>query len=103
MKDLQKGSEKANSLKKWREKRNHLRKKSTEKLASKPGQSSWSKKGEMLPSLEERISSIYFSDIFIMIFSISVFQDSKKPPFLAMPLLLALLKTSFPPVPISLL
>lgn len=60
IKDLQEGSGKANSLKKWREKRSHLRKESTKKLASKPRQSSWSKQGEMLPSLEGRISSILF-------------------------------------------
>lgn len=43
-----------------KEKRNHLRKESTEKPASKPGESSWRKEGEMLPSLEGRLSSMLF-------------------------------------------
>lgn len=61
MKGLQKGSGKANSLRKWRGKKSFkeesLQKK---KLASKPRQSSWSKEGEMLPHLEGRIGSILF-------------------------------------------
>lgn len=119
-KDLQEGSGKANSLKKGREKeRNHrnayfesslshrkyLRKESSEILASKPGQSSWSKEGEMLPGLEGRISTLLFVQHNLhCLFNISLcllgLQETSFPGSAS---LLALLETDFPPPPNSLL
>lgn len=105
IKDLQEGSGKANSLKKWREKRSHLRKESTKNCPASQGRAAGARRGRCYLAWKGGSAACYFSAITFIIVSTSVFVfwDSKKPPFLAMPLFLALLKTDFPPLPNSLL
>lgn len=101
-----KGSGKANRLRKQRGKKSFKEGESTEKnWPASQDRAAEARRGRCYLTWKGGSVSYYFSDIIFMIFSTPafVFWESKKPPFLAMPLFLALLKTYFPPLPSSLL